>query len=130
MPSIRPDSPLSDAARELRFTTRLSVGLAAMLLLASFASAKGWLPPELGAVVLPLFVASALFAVWFGIKTHKRALVDREIQSDRAMIVAIAAQLGRQDDASLERIQSKGGPVGEAAAMILQGRAEKRRGQQ
>jgi len=123
----RPDTPLSEAARELRATTRFTVLLAAILLLATFAAAKGWLPPEIGAIVLPLFVASVLFAVWFGIKTHKRALADREMESGRAMIVALVAQLGRQDDASLERIRSKGGPAGEAAGMILQGRAEKRK---
>ncbi len=127
MRRTRPDSPLSEAARELRVSTRLSALLAAILLLMTLASAKGWLPPRLGAIILPLFVASALLAVWFGIKTHKRALADREMESGRAMIVAIAAQLGRQDDAALERIRSKGGPAGEAAAMILQGRAEKRK---
>jgi hypothetical protein len=119
------ESPLSEAARGLRATTRLAVVLAALLLLATVAAAKSWIPPELGPVVLPLFVASALTAIWFGVKAHRRALADREIESGRAMIVAMAAQLGRQDDASLERIKARGGPAGEAAGMILQGRAEK-----
>lgn len=123
----RAESPLSDSARELRMTTRLMVALAGVLLAATFAAARGWLPPELGAVFLPLFLASALTAVWFGFRTHRRALADREMASGRAMIVAIAAQLARQDDAALERIQARGGPAGEAAGMILQGRAEKAR---
>jgi hypothetical protein len=38
------------------------------------------------------------------------------------MIVVIAAQLGKQNDATLERVAAKGGPAGEAARMILKGR--------
>jgi hypothetical protein len=94
------------------------------------AAFKGWLPPALGPVFLPLSLASAITAAWFGQQTHKRALADREKASGGAIIVAIAAQLGRQDDAALERIQAKGGPAGEAAALILQGRAEKQRRKQ
>jgi hypothetical protein len=119
------ESPLSEAARGLRATTRLAVVLAALLLLATLAAARNWIPRELGSVALPLFLASVLTAIWFGVKAHRRALADREIESGRAMIVAIAAQLGRQDDASLERIKTRGGPAAEAAGMILQGRAEK-----
>jgi hypothetical protein len=122
-----PESPLSEAARSLRGTARLALLVAAVFLMISFSAAKGWLPPELGPVALPLFFASAAIGVWFGIKAHTRALADREMESGRAMIVAIAAQLGRQDDAALERIRAKGGPAGEAAGMILQGRAEKLR---
>lgn len=123
----RPESPLSEAARELRTSTRLAALVSGGLLLATFAAFKGWLPSALGPVFLPLFVASAITAAWIGLRTHKRALADREKESGRAMIVAIAAQLGRQDDAALERIRAKGGPAGEAAGLILQGRAEKAR---
>jgi hypothetical protein len=126
----RRESPLSEAARDLRASTRVAALFSGGLLLATFAAFKGWLPPMLGPVFLPLFVASAIMAAWFGLRTHKRAIADREKESGRAMIVAIAAQLGRQDDASLERIQAKGGPAGEAAALILQGRAEKLRRKQ
>ena len=90
------------------------------------AAFKGWIIPELGAPFIGLFVACALTTVWFGARTHRKALEDREKESGRAMIVAIAAQLGRQDDAALERIKAKGGPAGEAAGMILTGRAVKR----
>jgi hypothetical protein len=121
----RPESPLSEAAREMRVATRLLGVLAAVTLLGVIAAAKGWILSTLGPPLLGLFVASSLTAVWFGVKAHRRALADRETESGRSMLVAIAAQLGRQDDAALERIRAKGGPAGEAAGMILQGRAEK-----
>jgi hypothetical protein len=38
------------------------------------------------------------------------------------MIVVIAAQLARQDDAALEGIAARGGPAAEAAMLILAGR--------
>jgi hypothetical protein len=37
----------------------------------------------------------------------------------------LAATLGEQDDTALERIKVQGGPAGEAAALILEGRRAK-----
>lgn len=127
MRRTRRESPLSEAAKEMKSATRVVGLLAAVMLLGVIAAIKGWILPSLGPPFLGLFVASSLTAVWFGIKAHRRALEDREKESGRAMIVAIAAQLGRQDDAALERIKARGGPAGEAAGMILMGRAEKRK---
>jgi hypothetical protein len=121
----RRESPLSEAARDLKLSTRLMAVLAGILALAAIAAFKGWILPAFGPPFVSLFIACALISAWFGLKAHKRVLDDREKESGRAMIVAIAAQLGRQDDASLERIKAKGGPAGEAAGLILQGRAEK-----
>lgn len=127
MRSSRRESPLSEAAKEMKSATRVVGLLAAGMLFGVIAAVKGWILPAFGPPFLGLLVASSLTTVWFGIKAHKRALEDREKESGRAMIVAIAAQLGRQDDAALERIKARGGPAGEAAGMILMGRAEKAR---
>ncbi len=110
----------------MRSATRIMALMSGMMLLGAFAAFKGWILPELGPPLVGLFGACAMTAMWFGAKAHRRALEDRDKASGRAMIVAIAAQLGRQDDAALERIKAKGGPAGEAADMILTGRAEKR----
>lgn len=124
---LRPgrESPLSEGAREMRSATRVVGILAVVMLVGAFAAFKGWIAPALGGPFVGLFLAAALTTVWFGAKAHKRALEDRDKESGRAMIVAIAAQLGRQDDAALERIKASGGPAGEAAGLILMGRAEK-----
>jgi len=122
----RRESPLSEGARDLKLSTRLMGMLAGVLAVASIAAFKGWLPQAFGTPFVSLFIACALTSAWFGLKAHRRVLEDREKESGRAMIVAMAVQLGRQDDAALERIKAKGGPAGEAAGMILMGRAEKK----
>src|SRR5262249_27880607 len=121
----RPEPSMSEAAREFKSVTRIALMIAGLALMLVFAGAKGWVPPSFGRAAWPLFLASAITAIWMGTKAHNRALADREMQSSRAMIVAIAAQLGKQDDGKLIEIQRRGGPAGEAAGMILQGRKDK-----
>ena len=62
-----------------------------------------------------------------GLRGHRQVLLDRERASGQFMILAIAGQLGKQDDATLQAIAGKGGPAGEAARLILEGRAQKAR---
>jgi hypothetical protein len=128
MRSSRPESPLSEGARELKNATRILLVVAVLLLGGALAALKHWIPVELGPPFVGLFAAAALSTIWIGTKAHQRALEDREKEGGRFMIVAIAAQLSKQDDEALERIKAKGGPAGEAAGMILMGRAEKRAG--
>lgn len=123
-----PESPLSEAARELKSATRILLVLSVILLAGVLAAFKHWIPAELAPPLIGLCTASGLTTIWMGTKAHKRALEDREKESGRFMIVAIAAQLSKQDDAALERIKARGGPAGEAAGMILVGRAEKKAG--
>lgn len=119
------ESPLSDGARDLRRATHVVAFFAFLLLCGTLAAFKGRIPTTLAAPFLSLFVASTLTAIWLGVKAHRVALEDRDKESGRAMVIAIAVQLAKQDDASLETIKAKGGPAGEAAGLILQGRAEK-----
>lgn len=98
------------------------VGVSAALLSAAFAGAKGWLPRGTGVAALWLFGASVTLVLWLGLKSRAQALADRERESGQGMIVAIAAQLARQDDSTLEQIVRRGGPAGDAARLILAGR--------
>jgi hypothetical protein len=120
---------MSDAARTLRLGMRAALGCCGLSLVAAYAAAKGWLPAPIGAAALPLFLGAGIIALWLGLKAQRRALADRDKQSGSAMIVAIAAQLGKQDDATLEQIRAKGGPAGEAASLILGGRRAKAKGE-
>lgn len=121
-----PQSPLSESARDYRSATRVLAVVSALMAGGVLAAIKGWIPVELGGPLTGLFVGSALGTLWMGTKAHKRALEDREKEGGRFMIVSIAAQLAKQDDESLERIRARGGPAGEAAGLILVGRAEKK----
>jgi hypothetical protein len=113
---------VSEAARRLRLGTRLALLAGVFFFILVIGGIRGWWPQRLGQSALPLFFASVLTAAWLGVKSHRRALADREKASGGAIIVAIAAQLGKQDDATLEAIAGRGGPAGEAASLILAGR--------
>lgn len=103
----------------MRLLARGLTLFAGLLILAAFASLKNWIPrPFLGSILL-LLCAVFISAIWAGLRHRQQVLAAREKAGGGVMIVAIAAQLGRQDDATLERIRAKGGPAGEAASMIL-----------
>lgn len=95
-------------------------GLPGVLL--AMRGAQGRVPLWLGFVGALLFMVAIAAAAVLGIKMHRQTLADRAMQSRRAMIVMIAAELGEQSDEQLESIQTQGGIHGEAAGMILQNR--------
>jgi hypothetical protein len=113
---------LSEGARSLRAGVWGMIFIAGLALVLAFAGARRWVPRETMGSALLMFAGAALGAVWLGIKAHRRTLADRDRASGQAMIVLLAAQLGKQDDATLQRIAGKSGPAGEAARMILKGR--------
>jgi carbon starvation protein CstA len=116
---------LSDAARAFRNGMLALIMLALFALFLAFSGAKGWIARETVPSSLLLFAAATCGAGWLGIKGHRRALADRERASGQFMIVAIAAQLGKQDEETLRKIAAKGGPAAAAAKMILDGRRQK-----
>lgn len=117
---------LSDAARALRNGMLALIALALFALGLAFAGVRGWVARGTVPSSLLLFVGATVGAAWMAVKGHRRALADRERASGQFMIVAIAAQLGKQDETTLTKLATKGGPAGEAARMILAGREQKR----
>jgi hypothetical protein len=116
---------LSEAARSLRLGMWLAAGVTVMALGVALAGARRWIPIEIGRAALPLVPAGLITALWLGLKARGRALADRDRESGQAMTMAMVGMLGRQDQATLERIRDRGGPAGDAAALILAGRAER-----
>lgn len=118
---------LSDAANEYRQAMWVfgAIGLGALLV--AFLAAKGAMPRMAGVVGIGIGAAMLTLCAWFGIRARQQALRDQEIAARRSMLVMLAAQLGHQDDDTLARITTKGGPAAEAARMILDGRREKDR---
>ncbi len=117
---------LSEGARNYRALMWGMILLAMVPLVVFVAALRDVVPRQMGGAALPLVFACLVAAVWLGWRGHRQALADRERVGRTTMIMTIAAQLGRQDDAALERLAAKGGPAAEAAAWILAGRAEKR----
>ncbi|HTS88064.1 MAG TPA: hypothetical protein VMG41_06185 [Gemmatimonadales bacterium] len=114
--------PVGDKARSLRTVTRVALGLALLSLGLVFAATRGWVRRETIGSSLLMFFGSAVAAVWFGFKAHQQSLADREREGRLAMIVAMAAQLAKQDEATLRAMIRKGGPAAESARMVLAGR--------
>ena len=118
--------PLSDAAREYRSAMWLLAAMAVVGYAVGYAGVRGAVPRLVGLVGLGVGVATTVLAFFFGLRAHHRALTDREITSERTMIVLLAAELGNKDDETLESIARRGGPAADAAALILKGRRERR----
>lgn len=118
---------LSEAARSYRTGMLAMIALVFIGVVLAFAGAKGWIDSLIVTPAILIIVAAALGAAWFGLKGHSQVRQDRERASGQFMIVAIAAQLGKQDDETLQKIAGRGGPAGEAAKMLIEGRRQKGR---
>jgi hypothetical protein len=99
----------------------------AIALAVAFAGVKGWVPSSLGLVSAGLFIVCLLLVAVIGWQRHRQTLADREATARGQMIVMIAARLKMQDDQALEAMVARGGPAGEAAKLVLEGRAERAR---
>ncbi len=77
------------------------------------------------AVMASGFLGTALLlgvAAWIGIRGARLKARQQAAQARHAASMILLAELGRHDDATLERIAASSGPAAEAALMILQGR--------
>ena len=107
----------------------LVIGMACTALVAlavSVAAFRDRLPESLGMVGLAVFVICLAMIVAVGWETRRDMLAAREAAARGQMIVMLAAKLRDEDAAKLQEMARRGGPAGEAAALILKGRAERR----
>jgi len=112
---------LPQQRRSWRGLMWLAVALAAMGLVALLRTPRG----GTGADLLPglgLFAGGLVLAGWVGIRGARQTARDRAAEGRNAAQVMLVAELGRHDDATLERITRSSGPAADAARMILQGR--------
>lgn len=124
-----PRAPLTDNARVYRRSMWLVTTCGIIAVAIAIAGTRGVVPVGIGIAGGGLFAVCILLAGVLGLKMHRQALADREMAARRSMTVMLSATLGKQDDSALERIKARGGPAGEAAALILEGRQAKAGGQ-
>ena len=117
--------PLSDGFKKYRGAMWVMTLLGLLALLVAVGGILKWVPLWVGLLGSVGFIASLCAAGILGVKAHHQALSDRGMESRRAIIVMIATQLGKQDDATLTRIATRKGLAGDAATLILKGRKEK-----
>jgi len=107
----------------------LVLGIAVVALVAlgvSVAAYRNQLPEALGMIGLAVFVICLAMIVAIGWETRREMLAARESAARGQMIVMLAAKLRDEDAAKLQEMARRGGPAGEAASLILKGRAERR----
>lgn len=111
--------------RAYRFGMWGLVALGLPGLFAAFLGARRVIPLPFGIAGGFTFFACALLGALVGLQARRQMQLQRERENYSTMLVILANQLRVQEDAVLQRIAGKGGPAGEAAEMVLQGRQEK-----
>ncbi len=115
-------SPFSDASQALRRQMWLAAGVAVAMLGVAALGARGYVDRGIGLAAGGFAALALALAAVLGWQARKQALADRELAGKREMIVTLTALLGRQDDATLERIAGTRGTQAEVARMLLDGR--------
>jgi hypothetical protein len=115
-------SPFSDASQALRRQMWLAAGVAVAMLGVAALGARGYVDRGIGLAAGGFAALALSLAAVLGWQARKQALADRELAGKREMIVTLTALLGRQDDATLERIAGTRGTQAEVARMLLDGR--------
>ena len=116
------ESPFSDASQSLRRQMWLAAGVAVAMLAVAALGARGQVDPWIGMVAGGFAALALAMAAVLGVQARRQALADRELAGKREMIVTLTALLGKQDDATLERIAATRGTQAEVARMLLEGR--------
>lgn len=83
---------------------------------------RGTIPPALGLAAGGLGVLCLLLGGWFGLKGARIRMAERARKADAIALVTLAAFLKDKTEAELETAVAKGGPAGEAAALVLERR--------
>lgn len=113
---------MSDQAKQYRLFLWLFTLAAAACLWPALQGVKGVVPRSVGllsgvAAVFCLFVGA-----WFGLKGARIRIEERNRKADAIALVTLAAFLRDKSEAELEGAIAKGGPAGEAAALVLERR--------
>ena len=108
-----------------RALVRLAGVAAALSLALAVAGFRHVVPEEFALIGLALFVAFLVLIALLAWQTRQKVLAQREAAEHGQMIVILAAKLKDVETGMLEQMVRRGGQVGEAARLILQGRAER-----
>lgn len=111
----------SQGRRPARAAMWLLVVLATYWLYTALGAARAGSSGNVG-VSLALSGLCLALAGWIGMRAARERLRVQEGKAAQAARMMLIAQLGRQDDATLERLSGGSGSSAEAARMILQGR--------
>jgi hypothetical protein len=80
---------------------------------------------QAGIAGLLIFFICIAIGGWLGLLGARIMRQARDQQSRTDAILLLVSELGRHDEVTLNRIGRQGGPAGEAALLVLQGRRER-----
>lgn len=120
-------SLLSPVARRWRWASWFAASVAASGSVMAVQGARGAVPAASGMLGAVAAVSGFGLILLCGIQARKHALDERAHQSSSTLLIALATKLRDQDDATLQRLAQVQDDAGQAARLILQGRAERSR---
>lgn len=121
----RTQRPLSATAVAWRMAMWLSTSVVAVGFVVAILAARGTLSRNAGLLGACAALAGAILVLLCGMQGRKQALDDRLHATESTLLVALAAGLKDQDEATLRRMAQQHDDAGKAARLVLQGRAER-----
>jgi len=113
---------MSDQASQYRAALYLFLLAGLLCFWAAWKGSQGLFPPEIGLTIGLLGVGCLFVGGWFGMKGARVKLEERQKKADAIALITLAAFLKDKSDEELEKAIAKGGPAGEAAALVLERR--------
>ena len=118
--------PPGNTARSYRYAMWFFLFLGGMMLIPALRGAPERLDPTVAMFSVAGFLGCMMLAAILGAASRRKAIEHREQQAAGAALVLMANMLSKETDESLEAIAGKGGPAGEAAALLLENRRERK----
>jgi hypothetical protein len=113
---------MSDQASQYRAALYIFSFAGFLCFWAAWKGSQGLFPPALGLSIGLLGVGCLFVGAWFGMKGARVKLEERQKKADAIALITLAAFLKDKSEEELEKAIAKGGPAGEAAALVLERR--------
>lgn len=113
---------MASSASQYRALLWIFTGMGLVCFWPAFQGSRGKLPPSAGLLSGMAAVICLFTGAYFGWKGAQIRIAERAKKADAIALVTVAAFLKDKTEAELEAAVTKGGPVGEAARLILERR--------
>ena len=114
--------PHGQPTRSYRYAMWFFVFLGVMMLIPALRGVSRRADPIVAMFSVAGFLGCLLLAAMLGAASRRKAIEQRQQQAVGAALVLMATMLNKETDESLEALAGKGGPAGEAAALLLESR--------
>jgi hypothetical protein len=113
---------MSDQASQYRAMLWLFVLAAVACLYPAIQGIRGLVPKSTGFLGGVASVGCLFLGAWYGLRGAKIRIAERQRKADAVALITLAAFLKDKSEEDLQKAIAKGGPAGEAAALVLERR--------